>query len=163
MAAIAAENFGSAMSGLEDPAARAAGTVISAIANIALGFATASVQAGALGPFAWAAWLAAGTAAMATTIGLVHSLTGYANGGMIEGNSYSGDNLMAMGPDGGLIGLNAGEVILNRAQQNSLAGQLDGNGIGSLNLRGVLDGEKIVIVADRYLKRSGKGELAVWK
>ena len=162
LAGQAVGSFSQALAGMEDPATKAAGTVIQAIASIALGFATASAQAGSLGPFGWIAWLAAGMAALATTISTVHSLTGYANGGMIEGNSYSGDNLTAMGPDGGLIGLNAGEVILNKAQQNSLADQLTGNGLGNINLRGVLRGTDIVLSVDRSLKSSGRGELMTW-
>ena len=162
LASQAVGSFSQALAGMEDPATKAAGTVIQAIASIALGFATASAQAGSLGPFGWIAWLAAGMAALATTISTVHSLTGYANGGMIEGNSYSGDNLTAMGPDGGLIGLNAGEVILNKAQQNSLADQLTGNGLGNINLRGVLRGTDIVLSVDRSLKSSGRGELMTW-
>lgn len=164
-AASSISMVGNAMSGLKNPAIDIMTVIGQSIASIALAYsqnlANDKTTTGNIWAFIAAA--AAATISMATTIASLHSITGYANGGMIEGNSYSGDNLMATGPDGGLIGLNAGEVILNRAQQNSLAGQLDGNGVGNLNLRGVLDGEKIVIVADRYLKRSGKGELAVWK
>lgn len=163
LATSAANSFGAALSSIDDPAAKAAGTVIQAIANIALGFAmAASAKDTTASGWAWLAWVAAGIAAMATTISTIHSLTGYANGGMIEGNSYSGDNLTAMGPDGGLIGLNAGEVILNKAQQNSLADQLTGNGLGNINLRGVLRGTDIVLSVDRSLKSSGRGELMTW-
>ena len=158
LASQAVGSFSQALASMDDPAAKAAGTVLQAIASIALGFATASAQAGALGPFGWIAWLAAGAAAMATTISTVHSLTGYADGGIVQGNSFSGDNVYA-----GNAWVNSGELILNKAQQNSVASQLEGNGIGNLNLRGVLSGENIVIVADRFLQRSGKGELAVWK
>ena len=99
---------------------------------------------------------------MISTISAIHSQTGYANGGMIEGNSYSGDNLTAMGPDGGLIGLNAGEIVLSKSMQNNLANTLTGNGLGNINLRGVLRGTDIVLSVDRSLKSSGRGELMTW-
>ena len=163
LAASAANSFGTALSGIDDPAAKAAGTVVQAIANIALGFAMASSQSNTAGTgWGWLAWVAAGMAAMATTISTIHSLTGYANGGMIEGNSYSGDNLTAMGPDGGLIGLNAGEIVLSKSMQNNLANTLNGNGLGNINLRGVLRGTDIVLSVDRSLKSSGRGELMTW-
>ena len=159
MAGQAAQNFGAALASIEDPGAKAAGTVISAIANIALGFSQAAAQASSMGPYGWIAYVAAGLATMATAISTVHSLTGYAQGGIVKGNSYSGDNMMFGGD--GLYGLNAGELILNRSQQNSIANQLEGNGIGNLNLHGVLQGENILISIDRTLQRQGR-ELAVW-
>ena len=164
LAAQAAQGFGAALSGIEDPAAKAAGTVVSAIASIALGFAMASSSASTAGTgWGWLAWLGAGMSAMATTIATIHSLTGYANGGEIKGNSYSGDNLMAMGPDGGLIGLNAGEIVLNKAQSANLATSLQQGGGGTTRIVGVLKGEDIVLMADRWGMRTGRGELLFGK
>lgn len=169
LGAQAAMNFGAALAGLEDPAAKAAGTVISAIANIALGFGQAVASAGKMGPWAWLAYVAAGTAALATTISTVHSLTGYQNGGMIkgystggtiQGNSYSGDNIGGMVDGSQLIGLNAGEVVLNAAQQNSLAQTLSGN-MRSIHVVGKISGTDIILSADRTLMTQGK-QLAVW-
>lgn len=151
LAGQAAENFGAALAGMDDPATKAAGTVISAIANIALGFATASAQAGALGPFGWIAWLAAGTAALATTISTVHSLTGYANGGVVQGNTFSGDQIPAM--------LNAGEVVLNRAEVAGLAGSLQNNGISNLQLEAVVTGEDLRFILNSNGRRTGRGEI----
>ena len=163
LAAQAVSSFGSAMSGLDDPSAKAAGTVLQAIASIALGFAVASSQSNTAGTgWGWLAWVAAGMAAMATTISTIHSLTGYAEGGMIKGNSYSGDNIGALVDGSRFVGLNAGEVVLNAAQQNTLAQNLEGAGLQNLRLEGVISGEKIHIVHNRYLKRSGQGELVTW-
>ncbi|MGX8696711.1 MAG: hypothetical protein ACSW8D_10020, partial [Prevotella sp.] len=162
MAGQAATNFGAALAGLDDPAAKAAGTVISAIANIALGFGQAVAQAGSMGPWAWLAYVAAGTAALATTISTVHSLTGYANGGEIKGNSYSGDNLAAMGPSG-LIGLNAGEIVLNKAQQANVAQGLQGATPGNINLQAVASGEQLWFVMNNHTKRKGWGEIVTWR
>ena len=163
MGAEAAANLGAAFASMEDPAAKAAGTVISAIANIALGFGMAVAQASSMGPWAWLAYVAAGTAALATTIATVHSLTGYAEGGIIKGNSYSGDNIGGMvdGGAGGFVGLNAGEIVLNKSQQTALASQLQGNGINGINLSGRIKGTDIILSVDRSLQLQGK-QLLTW-
>ena len=77
---------------------------------------------------------------------------------MIKGNSYSGDNLMAMGPNGSLIGLNAGELVLNKSQQNNLASQLQSNPIGGLNLTATIRGEQIRLALNNNGRRTGRGE-----
>lgn len=159
MAGQAAASFGAALAGIEDPSAKAAGTVLQAIANVALGFGSAVAQASSMGPYAWIAYTAAAIGAMATAISTVHSLTGYAQGGIVEGNSYSGDNMMFGGD--GLYGLNSGELVLTKAQQGNLASQLSG-GAQNLRLDGIISGENIHIVHNRYLKRTGQGELLTW-
>jgi hypothetical protein len=165
LGAQAAINFGAALASMEDPAAKAAGTVMQAIASIALGFAQASATASELGPWGWVAFLAAGAAAMATTISTVHSLTGYANGGVIKGNSYSGDNIGGMvdGGAGGFVGLNAGEVVLNAAQQRGVASALSEGGNRRIEVFGRLSGETIYLSSDRYTRRTGRGTIMTWK
>jgi hypothetical protein len=153
MAAQSVSAFGQALAGIEDPAAKAAGTVMQAVASIALGFATASANANTAGTgWGWLAWLAAGAAAMATTISTIHSLTGYASGGEIKGNSYSGDQIPIMA--------NAGEIVLNRAQQGAIAAGLQSARGNNLTAR--VTGEQIVLAANNYLKRTGQGELVTW-
>ena len=149
---------GNAMAGIEDPAAKVLGIVAQAIASIALGYAQATVQAAKAGPWAWIAFAATGLATMISTISAIHSSTGYAEGGMIKGNSYSGDNLMAMGPNGSLIGLNAGEIVLNRSQQSNLASQLQGGGMQNLNLTATVQGEQIRLALNNNGRRTGRGE-----
>ncbi len=157
LAGQAASNFGAALAGLDDPAAKAAGTVIQAISSIALGFAMASSNANTAGTgWGWLAWLAAGTAAMATTISTIHSLTGYAEGGIVKGNHYSGDMM-----DGSSFGINAGELVLNKAQQGALANELSNGGMRTLHVVGRISGTDILLSADRSLRLQGK-ELAVW-
>ena len=161
LAGQAASAFGSALSSIDDPGAKAAGTVMQAIASIALGFATASAQPNTAGTgWGWLAWIAAGMSAMATTIATVHSLTGYAQGGMIKGNSYSGDNIGGLVDGNQLVGLNAGEVVLNAAQQNTLAQSLQGNA-PTVRVVGKISGTDIILSADRTLMTQGK-QLAVW-
>ena len=77
-----------------------------------------------------------------------------ANGYLVPGNSYSGDNT--------LIAANAGEVVLNASQQRMVAQNLQDNG-GGMHVVGEIQGEKIVLVANRFLRRSGQGELVTWK
>ena len=150
LASQAVSSFGAALSGIDDPGVKAAGTVMQAIASIALGFATASAQAGSLGPWAWVAFLAAGAAAMATTIATVHNLTGFAQGGMVEGNSYSGDNIPIMA--------NAGEVVLTKAMAGNLASSLSDNANNN-QLTAVIRGEQLYLTLNRYGMRTGKGEI----
>ena len=91
------------------------GAVLAAIGQITLGFANASVQAAALGPFGWIAWLGAGLAAVATTIS---TIKGFNDGGIVNGSTTTGDNT--------LVRVNRGEMILNNRQQAHLFKMLDG-------------------------------------
>jgi len=155
-AASAIQSVGSAMSQIEDPAAKVIGIVAQAIATVALAFAQS--LKGSMTVWDYIAAAAAGTATMISTISAIHSATGYAEGGMIKGNSYSGDNLMAMGPNGSLIGLNAGELVLNKSQQNNLASQLQGGGMQGMNLTATIRGEQIRLALNNNGRRTGRGE-----
>ena len=158
MTAEVVGSIGQAFNSIEDPAAKVAGTIMQAIANVALGYSNALTMAQeAGGPWGWIAFAASGLATMVSTISAIHSATGYANGGEIKGNSYSGDNIMA---NGGSIGLNAGEIVLNRAMAGNIASQLEG-GSSTIDVKGILQGENILIATDRALKRQGK-QLMTW-
>ena len=152
--------IGQAFNAIEDPAAKVAGVVAQAIANVALAYsdALAKTQAEKFNIWGFIAASAAAMVSMGTTIASIHSATGYAEGGVVKGNHYSGDML-----DGGSFGINAGELVLNRAQQGSLASQLEGGGLRNLRLSAEVQGEKIVLVANRYFRRTGQGEIVTWK
>lgn len=160
-AARAVSNLGGALGNLEDPSAKVAGIVMQAIANIALGFAqaAASPATGAAGVFGWIAAATAGLATMTATIASIKSVTSgsYASGGIIPGSSFSGDNQIAA--------VNAGELILNRAQTANLAGQLTSGGISNLRLTTELSGENIRIALSNNNRRRGgsRGEYAISK
>jgi hypothetical protein len=154
-AANAISAIGGALQQIEDPLAKVAGIVMQAIANIALGFAqaAASPATGAAGVFGWIAAATAGVATMASTIASIKSVTkgGFANGGIVPGNSFSGDNLHTSD-----YGINSGELILNRAQQNTIASQLTGNPMNNLALSMNLKGEDIQICLDNNNRRRGR-------
>lgn len=80
--------------------------------------------------------------------GVVHAANGF-----VSGNRYSGDMIPAA--------LNAGELVLNKAQQGNLASQLQqiDNGGGGVDVARI-SGEQVYIILNRYLKRSGRGEIA---
>ena len=87
-------------------------------------------------------------------------LVGRAAGGMlIPGNSFSGDNLRMPAVGGGVIGVNSGELILNRVQQGVLANALQGNSFDNLELTASLNGEDIVFAIDNASRRRGKGTM----
>ena len=163
-AASAIGSVGSALQSIEDPGAKVAGIIAQAIATIAQTFA-ASLK-GTFTPWDWIAGAAAGTATMISTIAAIKSATAserHAGGGFIGGNSYSGDNVMMPIEGGGMAALSSGELVLNRSQQSNLATQLEGGAGRSVHVTGHLEGETIVLAADRYGRRTGKGELAFWK
>lgn len=122
-AANAFSAIGSALSSIEDPAAKVMGILAMAIANMAATFAK-SLE-GTFTPWDWIAGAAAGTATLISSITAIQSVTSkYANGGEIKGNSYSGDNLLMPVTGGGAVAVNAGEYVFNRAQMGNLAAQL---------------------------------------
>jgi hypothetical protein len=150
-AASAIQQVGGALNQIEDPMAKVMGTVAQAVATMALSYAEATVKATDMGPWAWIAFAATGLATMVTAISTIHSATGYAEGGMIPGNSYSGDSQWAR--------VNAGEVILNKAQQANLASQLHDGGNAGTSSVPYVNGEQIFLGINNYLRRSGRGEI----
>jgi hypothetical protein len=88
-------------------------------------------------------WLLAGG-------GIVRAAQGY-----VPGNNYSGDMVPAL--------LNSGELVLNRAQQNSLANELQGNGMHNMRLRTEVSGRNLIVVIENDLKATGKGQLVTFK
>jgi hypothetical protein len=160
-AASSIGQVGSALNQIEDPAAKVAGTVAQAIATVALGYAQASATP--KDPWSWIAFAATGLATMMTMISSIHSATGYAQGGIIKGNSYSGDNIGGLVDGSQLVGLNAGEVVLNHAQTETLANSLENDQQGGITSLPYVMGEQIILGANAFLRRSGRGELVTTK
>ena len=146
-------SIGQAFNSIEDPAAKVAGTVAQAIATLAAGYATATTQASSMGPWAWIAFAATGLATLISTVSSIHNITGYAQGGIVQGNTFSGDQV-------GPVMLDAGEVVLNRSQVGNLAAQLEDSRIGGDGgSQPYVSGEMIYLGMNNYLKRSGRGEI----
>ena len=154
--------IGQAFGAIEDPAAKVASIVAQAIANIALAYSDALAKdtTSKFNIFGFIAASAASMVSMATAIAQVHSATGYAEGGIVKGNSYSGDNMMFGGD--GLYGLNAGELVLTKAQQGSLAQSLQNGGGQTVRVVGKLAGKDLFICAENWAKSAGKGEFVTW-
>ena len=154
-AGTAISAVGSAMSSIEDPAAKVAATIAQAIATLALTYAQS--LRGTFTPWDWIAAAIGGVATLVGVISTIHSATGYAQGGIVGGNSYSGDNIYG-GPD---AMVNAGELVLTKAQQSTLASALQGNGINGMNISGRIKGTDIILSVDRSLQLQGK-QLLTW-
>jgi hypothetical protein len=155
-------SIGQAFNAIEDPAAKVAAVVAQAIANVALAYsdALAKTTAEKFNIWGFIAAAAASTVSMVSTIASIHQATGYANGGIVKGNSYSGDNMMFGGD--GLYGLNAGELVLTKAQQSNLANSLQSNGGNTVRVVGKIAGKDLFICAENWAKSVGKGEFVTW-
>ena len=143
--------LGSALAAIEDPAVKVLGIVAQAIATVALSFAQALSKDTKLGVFGWIAAAAAGTAAMISTISAIKSATAgsYEQGGIVPGNSFTGDNLTA--------NVNSGELILNRAQQNTLAAQLRQGYSNNMHLTATIKGTDIQLALNNTSRQQGRG------
>ena len=158
-ASIAIGTVGNAMSELKNPAIDIMTVIGQSIATIALAYAQNLANDKTTSGNIWAfiAAAAASTISMITTIASIHQATGYAQGGIVKGNSYSGDNIYG-GPD---AMVNAGELVLTKAQQSTLASQLQEGGMRNLNLSGRIRGTDIILSVDRTLSLEGK-QLLTW-
>lgn len=118
----------------------------SAKSSEAVANATAS---GAKMPFPYN--LVAIAAGIAAVVGALALMGTFANGGVIGGNSYSGDRLLAR--------VNSGEAILNQNQQKHLFTLLDGNhtinGTNG-NVKFVIQGKDLVGTLQNYNKINSK-------
>ena len=75
-----------------------------------------------------------------------HAATGF----VVPGNDFS---------DRTPILASSGELILNKAQQGNLASQLTGAERSTQNGTPYVDGEKIFLGINNFLRRSGRGEI----
>ena len=89
-------------------------------------------------------------------------IPGMAQGGVVKaasgtvvGNTYSGDQI--------LTALNAGEVVLNKAQTAALASSIQSEGSDRGGAPSFITGEQIYVVLNRFLSRIGEGEICTWK
>jgi len=121
-------------------------------ANTAIGLAKA-VQAGAGLPFpANIPAIGAGTAAVLSGIAsakqVLSSAPAFANGGIVNGSSFSGDRVMAR--------VNSGEMILNRSQQANLFNMINRGGGGNERLVTQIAGNDLRVVLERAQKTNNR-------
>lgn len=95
------------------------------------------------------------------TLSAADTLIPFARGGIIPraaggyfvgGRNFSGDITPIMA--------NAGELVLNRAQQGVLAQQLSNNHLSNMHLSASLTGETITLAVNAHNRRVGRGEVA---
>ncbi|MEE0520588.1 MAG: hypothetical protein UDK36_04235, partial [Bacteroidaceae bacterium] len=156
-AASAINTVSSAIAMIKDPAAKIMATIGQAIANVALAYGEtlAKDKTSKSNVYAFIAAAASAMVSMVSTISTIKSSAKYAEGGIIKGNSYSGDNIQA---NNGAINLNAGELILNRAQQGVIASSLGDNRAVPV-MQPYVDGEVIFLGMNNTSKRHGRGEI----
>ena len=131
----------------DDAGVKTMSIIAQAVATMALSFANALKNCGS-----WYEWLVFGVTGMvqlASMVSQIKQLTagGYAEGGIIPGNSFAGDKVMAM--------VNSGEMILNTHQQKNLFDMLNGitgTGIASskVELTGKIRGKDLLLVQKNY-------------
>ena len=101
-----------------------------------------------VGPVLAVAAVAAVLAAILASVSKAKSSAGnFSTGGIVPGNSYSGDNLN--------IGVNSQEVVLNRAQTSNLASQLNSNPMGNLRLSTEISGSNLRVVLNNDNRSRG--------
>lgn len=95
-------------------------------------------------------WLSIGAAAAACFAAFA-SIPKFENGGIVGGNSYNGDKLLAR--------VNSGELILNKTQQTKLLGIIN-NGVSSSSNGGEvhfkISGKNLVGVLNNYQNKTNK-------
>ena len=132
---------------------------LQAAANIAEGMSKCFAENGPYGFITAALVAAAGAAQIATIIASKPQPPAFATGGVVPGNSYSGDRINAL--------VNSGEMILTRQQQARLfdmANGIGGGGETNINIKNFrandvdvsasVTGKDIEIIIDRRVKDS---------
>ena len=142
-AAQAIGQVGSAMQNLDDPEAKVAGIVAQAIASVASGLGQMLSQPQSTSQsWGWIALAMSATATMLATVSSIKSAVKFAGGGMVGGNSYSGDNIVAR--------LNSGEGVLTATGIENAAEMASTVRGPIVQVTGKLRGKDLLLVADNY-------------
>ena len=139
--------FGALGDATDDAGMKTMGIIAETLATMALSFANALKSCST-----WYEWVAFGVTGMTQLVSMVSQIKqltagGYAEGGIVPGNSFAGDKVMAM--------VNSGEMILNTNQQKNLFDMLNGitgTGISSskIELIGKIRGKDLLLVQKNY-------------
>lgn len=115
------------------------------VALQSVGMANAASQSAAAGPFGWMQV----PIAIASMLAAFASIPKFSRGGIVPGNSYSGDKVLA--------GLNSREMVLTQSQQSKLFAMLNGASISSGgSVKFEIRADKLVGVLDNYNRRRRK-------
>jgi hypothetical protein len=122
-------------------------------ANTAEASSEAAAQNSKLGPYGWIIGIAAALAVAGALFGILGQAKGFANGGIIQGKTTMGDQILAR--------VNAGEMVLNKKQQANLFNLLDhGSNNGSdtpLQVSTIrVKGSDLYLALSNYGKITGK-------
>lgn len=131
----------------DDAGLKVMGIIAETLATMALSFSKALMTC-----TTWWEWIAFGITGMIQLVSMVSQIKqltagGYAEGGIVPGNSFNGDRVVAM--------VNSGEMILNTHQQKNLFDMLNGitgAGISSsrVEVTGVIKGKDLLLVQKNY-------------
>ena len=88
------------------------GIIAQAIAQVLQGAGTAIAESGSMGPFGWIGLAGTIMGIAASLISQIHSLSGYASGGIVHSGKSIGDK--------NLIRVNGSEMVMNDTQQHRL-------------------------------------------
>jgi len=96
--------------------------------------------------------IALAAAGLTAILALMHKLPKFATGGIIDGNSTNGDNMLAR--------VNSGEMVLNKSQQSNLFKAINSGRLGgATNVNIGVDkvrGSDIYLSVKNYMKSTGK-------
>ena len=120
-------------------------------AAVAAGDKAAAEAAGSAAAVPVVGWINA-VAAITAIMSAMAAVPKFADGGIIGGNSFIGDNMIAR--------VNSGEMILNNRQQRNLFNLLDGKGGTSVNAGGEvklrIEGRDLVGVINSQTSKTSK-------
>ena len=154
-------SVGSALAGLEDPAANVLGLIAQAIANVVAGLGAAIAQKGKdIEPWSWIAFSAAAASTMLTTVEAIKRVTAeyHAGGDFVGSGSRFSTMMRPVGTDTIPAMLSPGELILNKSQQSNLASNLQAApALADLHLETTIEAERIRIMLNNNNRRRGRG------
>ena len=149
-----ASSFSNLGDAFDNTGLKAAGIITQAVATLIEGYTKAmSSWAATASPWAWIGFSVAGLATLTSVISQIHSLSGYASGGIIQGANTIGDYNLAR--------VNSGEMILNGTQQARLFSLLNspitGNNVSANNqVEFKIKGQDLVGIITNYNKKVGR-------
>ena len=160
-ASSAISSVGSALAGIEDPAAKVLGLIAQGIASVVAGMGMAIANKGKeIEPWSWIAFAAAATATMISTVSAIKSATAeyHAGGDFVGSGSRFSTMMRPIGSDTIPAMLSPGELVLNKSQQSNLASNLQAApALADLHLETTIEAERIRIMLNNNNRRRGRG------